>query len=57
MAGIGGNAFKARYQKPDKHGASGWHCLRAVPWKDSFDEAQSDLNALAKEKGWKEINL
>ena len=57
MSGLGENNFKARYQKPDKHDAySGWKGVAAVPWRKSFDEAQADLNALAKKKGWAEWN-
>lgn len=52
MSGIGENTFKARYQKPDKQGSTGWKGLAAVPWRKSFDEAQADLNAHAKKKGW-----
>lgn len=51
MSGIGSNSFKARYQKPEKHGTEGWKCLSSVPWRDSFDAAQADLNVYAKEKG------
>lgn len=54
MAGLGDNTFKARYQKPEKNGSIGWKGLHAVPWRNSFDEAQADLNAYAKQKGWAE---
>lgn len=54
MSGIGDNTFKARHQKPEKKGSDGWHCLKALPWRNDFDEAQSDLNLYAKEKGWRE---
>lgn len=53
MGGIGGN-FKARYQKPDKKGNVGWKGVAAVPWRKTFEEAQTDLDHLAREKGWKE---
>lgn len=53
MGGIGGDRFKARYQKPDKRGDDGWHGLAAVPWRETFDEAQADLNVLAVKKGWR----
>lgn len=51
MRGIGENTYKARYQKPGK---TGWKCMVKMEWRDSFDKAQSDLNALAKEKAWEE---
>ena len=53
MGGIG-QAFKARYQKAEKQGDSGWKGLSLVPWRANFDAAQADLNILAKEKGWEE---
>lgn len=31
MSGIGPNAFKARYQKPEKSGSDGWKGLTTVP--------------------------
>lgn len=55
MGGIGGTEYKARYQKPDKHGEhSGWRGLSSVPWRSTFDRAQTDLDRTAKEKGWQE---
>lgn len=51
MGGIGENSFKARYQKPGK---AGWKCLNSLPWRKTFDEAQSDLNNYARLKGWVE---
>ena len=46
------SAFKARYQKPEKQGDVGWKGLAAVPWRPSREEAQADLDRLAKKKGW-----
>lgn len=54
MSGISGNTFKARYQKPEKSGSSGWKGLTTVPWRDNFDDAQADLNAYAKQKDMNE---
>lgn len=56
MGSIGGNTFRARYQKPDHHGDVGWKGLASVPWRGSREEAQTDLDQLAKKKGWKEWN-
>lgn len=57
MSGIGSDpAFKARYQKPEKHGDMGWKGLATVPWRGSREEAQTDLDRLAAEKGWLEWN-
>lgn len=54
MGGIGENTYKARYQKPEKSGDVGWKGLGAVPWRNTFEEAQANLDRLAKEKGWRE---
>lgn len=43
--------YKGLYQKPGKRG---WKSMASLVWKSSFDDAQSDLNALAKSKGWDE---
>ena len=53
-SGIGDGAFKARYQKPDKEGDNGWKGVSALPWRKTFDQAQADLNELAKKKCWRE---
>lgn len=50
MPGLGGDTFKARYHKP---GAASWKCVAALPWRDTSDEAQEDLNKMARDKGWK----
>lgn len=52
MGGIGLNAFKARYQKPEKTGSNGWKGLAAVPWRETFEAAQADLDEYAQKKGW-----
>ena len=52
MGGLGESNYKARYQKPSK---SGWKCMANMEWRKSFDEAQIDLNAMAKLKGWDEL--
>lgn len=54
MSGLGGNTFKARYQKPDRQGNVGWKGLITVPWYGSREAAQADLDRLAAKKGWKE---
>mgnify|MGYP001265806084 CR=1 FL=1 len=52
MAGICDNSFKGRYLQPNGHG---WKCMRALPWRKTEEEAQSDLDAYAKKKGWMKI--
>lgn len=51
LPGIGENTFKARYKKP---GGDTWKGVAKLSWRDSFDQAQSDLNGLAKKEGWGE---
>lgn len=52
-AGLGENNYKAFYKKPGKN--SGGHGYRNLPWKESFREAQEDLNQLALKKGWQVV--
>ena len=35
---------------------AGWKGLAAVPWRETREEAQADLDALAMRKGWQEID-
>lgn len=56
MSGLGDNAFKARYQRPEKQGDVGWKGLAAVPWRSTREEAQADLDQLAQKKGWRVWN-
>ncbi len=56
MSGLGENCFKARYQRPEKQGSIGWKGLASVPWRQTHEEAQADLDQLAMRKGWKEWN-
>lgn len=54
MGGLGTNAYKARYQRPEKRGNIGWKGLAGVPWRQSREAAQADLDQMAARKGWKE---
>lgn len=54
MGGLGLETYKARYQKPEKTGWDGWKGVQQLQWRKTFDQAQSDLNALAEAKGWEE---
>lgn len=49
MQGLKDNSYKARYQKERN---KGWKCVKTLPWREYFDGAQEDLNALAKKKKW-----
>jgi hypothetical protein len=52
-SGIGGDRFKAFYRKP---GQDGEHGYTRLSWRDSFGEAQVDLDALAEAKGWEPVS-
>lgn len=52
MAGLGENTFKTRYRKPGK---TGWHCVAALPWCTTKDEAQSDLDVYARHHRMREV--
>ena len=49
MPGLG-DTFKGRYRKP---GTGRWKCMTNLSWQETFDQAQTDLNALAEKKGWR----
>ena len=55
-SGIGGDTFKAVYQDAGKWGGPSAHGVKSpeLPWRESPEEAQADLDAYAKKKGWKE---
>ncbi len=57
MGGIAADSYKARYQRPEKRGDIGWKGLATVPWRKTREEAQADLDALAAQKGWREVAL
>lgn len=50
QGGIGDNAFKARYFKPGKQSGK---CCHTLPWRETEEQAQADLDAYAESKGWK----
>ena len=44
MSGLGENSFKARYQRPEKHGDVGWKGLAACEaWGLTFDAVNESL--------------
>ena len=55
-AGIGKNCFKAFYCKPDKTPWPRERAYRNTPWRETANQAQEDLDKLAREKGWKVTN-
>lgn len=55
-SGLGGDQYMTMYKNPDKWTSAGMHRLKSkeLPLRDTKEEAQADLDALAKKKGWKE---
>lgn len=51
-AGIGGDTYKGKYKKIR---TLSWKCMRVLPWRKTFEEAQKDLEEYAKTKGWKRM--
>ncbi|MEG1913307.1 MAG: hypothetical protein RR091_12575 [Cloacibacillus sp.] len=49
MGGLGESTYKGRFNKPGK---TGWHGLTRLPWRNTEEEAQADLDAYALKKGW-----
>ena len=49
------NTFKARYHKPDRAPNVGWKGVSALPWRESAEEAQADLDKWAKLKLMREV--
>ena len=49
MPGLGDNIYKARYQKPD---SQRWTCCSRLPWRGTPEEAQADLELMARKKKW-----
>ena len=57
MANLSETSFRIKYLKVDrKRPYNSWKGFIFTPIRQTFDEAQADLNALAKEKGWREWN-
>lgn len=52
MPGIGGESFKARYQK---YGSTGWKCCPALEWRTNIAAAQADLDKYAAAKKMKVV--
>lgn len=51
MGGIVDNAWKARYQRAEQRGHVGWKGVDSLPWRESREKAQADLERLAGQKG------
>lgn len=49
MNSIGGTQYKVGYTK---NKGVGWHSVRTMPWRTSYEEASLDLEAYAKRKGY-----
>lgn len=51
MPGIVDKSYKARYQVP---GNVRWRCVVRLPWRETPEAAQEDLDRMAQEKRWRE---
>ena len=49
MEEIGGTCYKGCYSWP---GRGSWHGLWQLPWRETREEAEADLDRLAAERGW-----
>lgn len=47
--------FKGRYQDDKHNGNTGWKGMRQMERRETFDQAQQELNKYAKRKGWKPV--
>ncbi|MBR4695483.1 MAG: hypothetical protein IKO94_05320, partial [Selenomonadaceae bacterium] len=52
MPGLGEGCFKARYHKPERAKDTGGKCMASMPWRETFEDAQKDLDELAAKKKW-----
>ena len=41
--------YQVRYRKP---GSASWRCVAALPWRQTEEAAQGDLDQMAAKKGW-----
>lgn len=53
MQGLG-NVYKARYHRPEFKKGTGWKCVGVLPWRNTMEEAQADLDEYAKKHKMKE---
>ena len=52
MGGIGGK-YKIRFQTDRQSGDVGWKGYPVIPWRDTLEDAEADLEDQAKKRGWK----
>lgn len=50
--GLSGNSFKPFFCKAGKHS---YHACRQFEWRQTFAEAEADLEAYAAKRGWQVI--
>lgn len=55
MPGLGESTYKARYHKPDSPKNTQWKCVGTLPWRNTEEDAQKDLDEWAKRKGFKVV--
>lgn len=49
--------FKGHYQNNKQNGDIGWKSMKQMKRKETFDQAQEDLNQYAKKKRWHKLNV
>ena len=55
MPGLG-DVFKGRRRDLAKAGTgSGWKCMQNLPWVETRQEAERDLEEMAKKKRWQKV--
>lgn len=55
MKGLGGVWKGRRHDLAKEDMVSGWKCMQNLPWVETRQEAERDLEKLAKKKGWKKV--
>lgn len=56
MRGLGENAWKGRTHKIKEEDSKpvlfGWKCMPRLPWRETRQEAEQDLEEYASKRGW-----
>lgn len=52
MPGISNHLYKILYHKPIYPDNVCWHTYAKIPWRETFEESQADLDSLARRKNW-----
>lgn len=55
MPGIGADTYKGRKSKIGQAGGYGWKCMASLPWRDSMEDAETDLAEYAAKHGLQKV--